>query len=123
MNNKPTLLYVDDEPINLKLFAINFEKKFDVITCESPYEGLAMLKSYPYISVVISDMKMPGMNGIQFIRKAQKDFPNLAFFIFTGFDITDEIAEAIQEGLISRYFRKPFNMNEVESTIDKVLTR
>ena len=45
MENKPTLLYVDDEPINLKLFAINFRKKFEVITCESPFEGLVLLKS------------------------------------------------------------------------------
>jgi DNA-binding NtrC family response regulator len=123
MENKPTLLYVDDEPINLKLFAINFRKKFDVITCESPFEGLVLLKSHPEISVVISDMKMPGMNGIHFIRTARNDFPALTFFIVTGFEITGEIAEAVQENIIFRYFRKPFNMNELESWINKALTK
>jgi DNA-binding NtrC family response regulator len=121
MKNKTTLLYVDDEPLNLKLFALNFSKKFNVITSESPYEGLALLKSPPKINVVISDMKMPGMNGIEFIRAAKKEFPNLTFFIITGFDITVEIAEALKEGIIYKYFRKPFNMKEVESSINEVL--
>jgi len=122
MKNKPTLLYVDDEPINLRLFAINFKNQFNVITSESPYEGLAMLKSHPQIDVVISDMKMPGMNGIEFIRAAKNDFPDLAFFILTGFDITDEIAEAMKEDIIYKYFRKPFNIKEVESSIIEVLS-
>jgi two-component system response regulator (stage 0 sporulation protein F) len=121
MNIKPTLLYVDDEPMNLRLFAINFKNKFNVITSESPYEGLAMLKLHPKIDVVISDMKMPGMNGTEFIRAAKNDFPDLTFFILTGFDITDEIAQAMKEGIICKYFRKPFNIKEVESSIIEVL--
>jgi two-component system response regulator (stage 0 sporulation protein F) len=123
MNDKPTLLYVDDEPINLKLFAINFRNKFNVITSESPHEGLDLLKSNHEINVVISDMKMPGMNGVQFIRIARNSFPKKAFFILTGFDITEDIAKALQEGIIHKYFRKPFNMNEVESSINKAIAK
>jgi response regulator RpfG family c-di-GMP phosphodiesterase len=121
MNEKTTLLYVDDEPINLKLFVINFKNKFNVITADSGFEGLSILKSNPDTNVVISDMKMPGMNGIEFIRIAKKDFPDLPFFILTGFDITDEIAKALQEGLINKYFRKPFNMHEIEISIQEAL--
>lgn len=121
MNTKITLLYVDDEPINLRLFAINFKYKFDVITSESGSDGLAMLKQHPEIVVVISDMKMPGMNGIEFIRTAKRDFPGISFFILTGFDITEEIAEAVNEGIIYKYFRKPFNMREVEASINEAI--
>jgi response regulator RpfG family c-di-GMP phosphodiesterase len=116
-----TLLYVDDEAINLRLFEINFRKKYDVITAESGYNGLEMLKLHPETMVVISDMKMPGMNGIAFIREAKKDFPNIVYFILTGFDITEEIADALNERLIYKYFRKPFNMNEIDGAIQEAL--
>jgi two-component system response regulator (stage 0 sporulation protein F) len=62
MNEKTTLLYVDDEPINLKLFTINFKNKFRVITTESGIDGLAKLNLYPEIAFVISDMKIPRCN-------------------------------------------------------------
>ncbi len=117
MDEKITILYVDDEPLNLKLFDINLKKKFNVLTAESGAEGLEKLKENPQTVVVISDMKMPGMNGIDFIRLAKKDFPNICYFILTGFDITEEIADALNERLIYKYFRKPFNMKEIETSI------
>jgi two-component system, response regulator, stage 0 sporulation protein F len=121
MNKKITVLYVDDEPINLELFEIIFEEKFQVLTAESGLDGLIILRSNPEISVVISDMKMPGMNGIEFIRIARQEFPYILFFILTGFEITNEIADALNEKLIDRYFRKPFDMDEIEEAIDKAM--
>jgi len=121
MNKKITVLYVDDEPINLELFEIIFEEKFQVLTAESGLEGLTILRSNPEISVVISDMKMPGMNGIEFIRIARQEFPYILFFILTGFEITNEIADALNEKIIDRYFRKPFDMDEIEEAIDNAM--
>jgi two-component system, response regulator, stage 0 sporulation protein F len=115
--NQLSVLYVDDEQINLDLFRFNFRSRYIVHTAFSGNEGLAVLKSYPSISVVISDMKMPGMNGIEFIRKAKIHHKNIVFFILTGFDITPEISDAINEKLINKYFRKPFNMKEIEASI------
>jgi two-component system response regulator (stage 0 sporulation protein F) len=117
MNDTITLLYVDDEPLNLQLFAYNFKSMFDVRTAESGDAGLEMLRKEPSVSIVISDMKMPGMNGIEFIKKAKELSPNIICFILTGFDITDEILFALQEELIHQYFRKPFSMKEVEKAI------
>lgn len=116
-----SLLYVDDEPLNLMLFKANFKNKFNVITADSGYKGLELLNKNPNTSVVISDMKMPGINGLEFIRLAKKDFPNISFYILTGFDITDEISQAIEEGIIHKYFRKPFDIKEIETTILDVL--
>jgi two-component system response regulator (stage 0 sporulation protein F) len=123
MNEKTKLLYVDDEPINLKLFAINFRNNYNVLTAGSGFEGLTILQSNRDTKIVISDMKMPGMNGIEFIRIAKKDFPDIPFFILTGFDISEEIAKALQEGLIFKYFRKPFNINEIERSIREALNK
>jgi len=120
-DKKVTILYVDDELLNLSLFQYNLKNKFDVLTAESGAEGLELLKVNPQILVVISDMKMPGMSGIEFIKLAKKDFPYIQYFILTGYDITEEIAEALKEQLIHNYFSKPFNMKEIEASIREIL--
>ncbi len=117
MNKTKTVLYVDDEPINLMLFRANFKNKFNIITAESGTQGLLKLKDNPETIVVISDMKMPGMSGIEFIRLAKLDYPNISFYILTGFDITEEISQALDEKVIHKYFQKPFNINEIENAI------
>jgi two-component system, response regulator, stage 0 sporulation protein F len=117
MNEKITILYVDDEPINLTLFTLNFKSKYNILTAKDGFQGMQRLQESPEVLVVVSDMKMPGMNGIEFISLAKKDFPNICYFILTGFEITDEIQNAIEGGLIQKYFRKPFNIKEIEKAI------
>jgi len=121
MDSKHTILYVDDEQLNLQLFAINFKDKYNVVTAISGQEGINTLKSNQKIKFVISDMKMPGMNGIQFIKLAKLEFPSILFYILTGFEITKEIADALNDKLILKYFRKPFNIRDIEAAIDEVI--
>lgn len=121
MNNLIKLLYVDDEQINLMLFQNIFKKKYTVIIAESGFKGLEILQKEKEIKVIISDMKMPGMNGLEFIQKAKEKFPNILFFILTGYDITPEIQKSLENGLISKYFQKPFNMKEIDETITQEL--
>ncbi len=123
MKNKITLLYVDDEILNLTLFKLNFKKEYTIFTAESGEEGLNILKENNEISAVISDMKMPGMNGVEFIRTAKNMFPKISYFILTGFDITEEIADALNENVIEKYFRKPFNKREIISSLQEVLVK
>ncbi|MBN1415797.1 MAG: response regulator [Bacteroidales bacterium] len=121
MKEMNTLLYVDDESINLRMFALVFKDKFNVITAESGYEALDKLKMHPDTAVVITDMRMPGMDGLEFIRTAKKEFPGISFFILTGYDISEEITAAVKEGLIYKYFGKPFNIKEIETSIYEAL--
>jgi response regulator RpfG family c-di-GMP phosphodiesterase len=122
MENKITLLYVDDEVLNLTLFKLNFKKEYNVLTAESGEDGLSILKENNLISAVISDMKMPEMNGVEFIRTAKNMFPEIPYFILTGFDINEEIADALNEKVIEKYFRKPFNKREIEDAINETLS-
>jgi len=115
------LLYVDDEQINLKLFEINFKNKYTVLSASNGLKGLDFLDEHQDIRVVISDMRMPFMDGLEFIKKAREKYPNKKFFILTGFDITEDIQEALETNLIIKYFRKPFNLNEIDDTIMEVL--
>lgn len=121
MKTEITILYVDDEPINLFLFNQLFAKKYKVITAESGYAGLNKIEKNPNIEVVISDLKMPGMNGIEFIRKAKELYSNIHYYILTSYDLTPEIDNALRTGLIDKYFQKPFNLQEIESTISEKL--
>jgi response regulator RpfG family c-di-GMP phosphodiesterase len=118
MNKKTTVLYIDDEEINLKLFEFNFSARYEVITGNSGIKGLSFLEKYPDIQVVLSDMKMPEMNGLEFITIAKKKYNDKKFFIITGFDITEEMINAINSGIIEKYLRKPFNIKEIESIIN-----
>ena len=118
-NNK--ILYVDDEEINLQLFEINMGERYHVFTADSASAGIEILATDNDIAVVISDMKMPQMNGIEFIKMAREKYPAISYYILTGFDINNEIQDALQNGLILRYFRKPFNMNEIENEIIKAI--
>lgn len=116
---KTTILYVDDESLNLLLFKMNFEKKFNVLTCESGNEGLKVLEQNNDIRIVVSDMKMPHMNGLEFIEKARKFAGHLTYYILTGFEISDEIQSALDNGLIRRYFQKPFDVREITQEIEE----
>jgi two-component system, response regulator, stage 0 sporulation protein F len=117
MNDRLKLIYVDDEEMNRQLFRLLFEIKYEVITAESGVIALTLLENHPDTVVVISDMKMPTMSGIEFIQKAKVRFPYIRFFILTGYDITAEIQEALKTNLILNKFRKPFNFNEIDHAI------
>ncbi len=118
MKSKPVILYVDDEEINLKIFELNFSKGYEVFISQTPFDGLKTLDKNKNISVVISDMRMPEMNGIEFINKARQKFPSIKYFLLTGFDITPEIELALEEGIISKYFQKPCNCEELKKEIE-----
>jgi two-component system, response regulator, stage 0 sporulation protein F len=120
--NKITVLYVDDEPINLYLFERVLKRKnYHVITALSGYEALETLKKNDDIPVVVSDMRMPGMDGVEFIKQAKKYYPDKVFFILTGFDLTPEISNAMEENLIVKYMQKPFDQHEMDHSIRMAL--
>ncbi len=122
MDNKPKILYVDDEPINLLLFESNFDDKYEVLIAEDGFEGLKILELNPETELIISDMKMPGMNGIDFIRKAKELYPDKKFYILSGVGIINEIREALDTGLILKYFCKPFKIEKIHTEIAKALS-
>ena len=119
MSNKEKIIYVDDEEVNVMLFEINFSVNFEVYTGYSGFQGLELLDKHPDVKIVISDMKMPGMSGIEFIKIAKEKYPEKRFYILTGFEITEEIQNALKSGLIQKYFRKPFKMKEIENAINE----
>jgi len=122
MSREITILYVDDEYFNNFIFEKSFSSKYKVITAISPFEGLEKLEHHKNeIIVVISDMRMPGMNGIEFIRKAKERFDNIAYFILSGFDYDDDIRNALETKLIYKFLRKPFDFEEITNAIEEAI--
>jgi len=117
MTGKLKILYVDDEPINLILFDRIFGKKYAIRAADSGMKGLEVLDEDPDIKIIISDMRMPHMNGLQFISKAREKHPDLIYFILTGYEISKEITDALEQKLIDRYFQKPFKLEEISGAI------
>lgn len=110
---KKKVLYIDDENPNLLLFQLTFRNEFEVLTATSGKEGLRLLEKEPEISVVISDMRMPEMNGLEFVNEARKNHDNLTYCLLTGYGNTEEIETAVESHVIDFCFRKPFNRDEI----------
>jgi two-component system response regulator (stage 0 sporulation protein F) len=117
MTNKAKILYVDDEEMNVEVFDLTFSPKFNILSATSGIEGLEIIKQNTDIQFVISDMKMPGMNGLEFIHEIKKYSASLPCIILSGYQQTQEIEHAIKDGSILRYLLKPFKKAEIETII------
>lgn len=124
MKKEITILYVDDEDINLFLFERSFRSLFKILTANSGEEGLKRLSESSHdIIVVISDMRMPVMNGIEFIRKAKERFNNIAYYVLTAFNYNEEIEKALEDKLIDKFFTKPFDIELIKAEVEWVASK
>lgn len=121
MQSKHKILYIDDEIINLDLFEHHFSDNYNVITSITPSGGLNALEKDNDIKLVVSDMCMPIMDGLEFITKAKEIHPNTIFLILTGYSITDKIRDALNSNLIKRYFCKPLDFLEMEKYMQSII--
>jgi DNA-binding NtrC family response regulator len=114
------ILYIDDEVNNLVTFKANFRRYYTIFTAESAEEGRKILAANS-IQVVITDHRMPGMTGVQFLESILNEYPDPIRILLTGYSDIETIIEAINKGQIYRYVMKPFNPAELKATIDNSL--
>lgn len=121
-SRKPKVLYVDDEVINLQLFQFTFERSFEVETAISIAEGFERIEIDPSIELLISDLKMPEMDGISFIKMVKKIRPDLPCILLSGYEKNRAIDEALKSKSIDDYILKPFKKAQVENCINTILS-
>ena len=122
LEKEVAILYVDDEEVNLFLFKKNFEGDYPVFVAHSGVLALEILEEQKdKIVVVISDFRMPRMNGIQFINEARKRHDKIIYFMLTGYGQNQEITEALENNIIYECFNKPFPMELLEEKIMEAL--
>lgn len=112
---KHRLLFVDDEEsITKALYRVFRREGYETHSALSGQEGLALLKEAgKSFSLIISDQRMPGMTGAQFLEKAKKIFPDAMRILLTGYSDVDAIVDAVNKGEIHRYFTKPWNDDDL----------
>jgi response regulator RpfG family c-di-GMP phosphodiesterase len=117
MEEKFSVLYVDDEEHNLVSFKAAFRRDYNIFTANSAKEGIDLLR-HNDIGLIITDQRMPEMTGVQFLEKVVHEFPNAVRMILTGFSDLDAIIEAINSGRVYRYITKPWDQNELKVAIE-----
>jgi DNA-binding NtrC family response regulator len=103
----PSILCVDDEPRVLDGLRLTLRRGFEVLTATSGAEGLAMLKRMAGAAAVISDMRMPGMDGAAFLTQVKDQWPDSTRLLLTGETGRDAAIAAVNEGQIFRFLTKP----------------
>ncbi len=110
------VLYVDDEQINLELLEMAFRKDFKVHKSISAAKGLDLLNKNS-MDVIISDLKMPGMDGIQFIREVKKQYPAMNCILLTGYYEPKLLNDPEVQSMLFKYVLKPFKKEELRRLI------
>lgn len=105
--SRPKVLCVDDEQNVLEGLALSLRRPYEVVTATSGAAGIAMLEQDPSIAVILSDMRMPGMNGATFLARAREIRPDAVRMLLTGHSDIDAAVAAINDGQIFRFLSKP----------------
>lgn len=118
------ILCVDDERNVLRaLERIFLDDDYEIVLANSGEEGLAALKSSGPFQIIISDYRMPVMNGVQFLTQVYETFPETVRIVLSGYADAAAIVSAINEGHIYKFIPKPWNDEELRVTIANSLER
>jgi two-component system response regulator (stage 0 sporulation protein F) len=118
---KQNLLIVDDNiGLQLLLYELFSEEGFNVSLASNGKEAVRMVCTNEY-SLVLVDMKMPVMNGLEAVIHFKKINPDLPVIVMTAYIELQTVIEAQRNGLIRYYINKPFDINEIRNLVKNVL--
>lgn len=119
-----SILFVDDEPNILRSLQRLLRKTdYRIITAQSGVEALAMIEGGESPAVIVSDQRMPEMNGAEFLSRARVLLPDSSRIMLTGYSELDAAMDAINKGGIFRYVSKPWNDLDLKNTLDEAIAR
>src|ERR1700720_1451464 len=116
----PTILIIEDEAKMRRLLELNLgEDGFKTLSAGDAETGLKLLDSEP-VHLVLTDLKLPGMNGLEFLNSAKRHNPALPIVVMTAFGSVETAVEAMKAGA-SDYVLKPFSLAEIRMVVYKEL--
>jgi response regulator RpfG family c-di-GMP phosphodiesterase len=116
-NNKPKILFVDDEPLVLEGLRRSLYREFNADLAEGPEAGLEKVKKDgPYV-VVVSDMRMPVMDGAEFLSRVRTLAPDSIRVMLTGYADMEAAMRAVNEGRLFRFLNKPVTAEDLTLTL------
>jgi signal transduction histidine kinase len=115
------IMIVDDDVDFLNAIRRNFHKKFDIIFASSAMDALNKLRNDGSVAVVVSDFKMPEVDGVQFLEKVKDEYPDTVRILFTGFVDVEVAMNAVNKGNIFRLLSKPLPIADLANAIKDAL--
>ena len=115
-----TILAVDDEENNLSLIKRTLRNDYNVLVASSGQEALQVVADHgPEISLIISDQKMPEMEGTEFFKRISENYPDIVKILLTGHSNIDILVDAINECHLFQYILKPFEPEQLCLVIER----
>jgi signal transduction histidine kinase len=106
------VLYVDDEPENLRIFELSFRREFSILTANTGERALELINTKP-VALVLSDHRMPGMTGVELLARVCQIDPKTVRFLVTAYGDADTLTHAINDGSIYRFIPKPWSPEDM----------
>jgi DNA-binding NtrC family response regulator len=117
------VLAVDDEPNILRALTRSLYGSVELVTAVGPEEGLKALEADPRFDVVLSDLRMPGMDGLRFLACVAQRWPATVRILLTGMGDSDSSDAARASGAIHRVLSKPCPAEDLKRAIDEAMRR
>lgn len=116
MSARARVLFVDDEEHIIATLKALFKSKFEVFTATSGAAALEIVKT-SQIHVIVSDQRMPEMEGIELLREVKEHSPSTMRILLTGYADFNAIVGSVNTGEVYRYIYKPWSNKEIQDTI------
>jgi diguanylate cyclase (GGDEF)-like protein len=119
---QPTLLLVDDEPSILSsLKRLLRGDGYRILTANSGQEGLDLLAGHA-VDVIVSDQRMPGMTGVEFLRTVRQSYPDTVRIVLSGFTELQTVTDAVNAGAIYKFLTKPWDDGQLRAHIQEAFS-
>jgi CheY-like chemotaxis protein len=119
--DRPRVLFVDDEPAVLEALSVGLRRHFDVVTAPSGALGLEYLRAESDFAVVVSDMRMPKMDGATFLALALDAAPDTTRILLTGQADIDAAIKVVNHAQIFRFLTKPCPRDTLRTALDSAV--
>ena len=113
---RQAVLVVDDEVRSLEALTRTLEEDFSVFTAAGAEEALAVLRR-EFVSIVLCDQRMPGMSGVEFLKRVRAEWPDLVRIVISGYTDAEDIIAGINEAGIWQYLLKPWHPDHLLLTL------
>ncbi|MDQ8181443.1 response regulator [Pelagicoccus sp. SDUM812005] len=117
-NDRYTILYVDDEPSNLRVFKSTFRREFDILLADNAVEAVETLKTRE-IDLLITDQMMPDMSGIELLKEIQRLYPEAppSRVMLSGYAQPEDIDLAFEDYKLYKFISKPWDEHDLKALI------
>jgi two-component system response regulator HydG len=117
---KPAILRVDDEKVVRENLAKYLSGDYTTFTASDGNEAIEIIKEHPEIEVLLSDLKMPGMDGIELLENVRSYNHDIVTIFITGFSTIESAVDAMKKGAYD-YLTKPIDLNKLEITLKNAI--